>query len=57
MRRPLAEKRARLRDLLRSHARTLTIEDIKKKVAAYYEIKLSDIHSARRLRLTTSCAR
>ncbi|GAB4162754.1 MAG: chromosomal replication initiator protein DnaA [Rickettsiaceae bacterium] len=39
-----------LRDLLRSNERTVTIEDIQKKVANRYNIKISDMSSARRLR-------
>lgn len=39
-----------LRDLLRSNERIITIEDIQKKVAERYNIKLSDMSSARRLR-------
>ncbi len=39
-----------LRDLLRSNERKVTIEDIQKHVAAHYNIKVSDMHSARRSR-------
>ena len=39
-----------LRDLLRSNERTVTIEDIQKKIAHRYNIKISDMSSARRLR-------
>lgn len=39
-----------LRDLLRSNERIITIEDIQKKVAERYNIKVSDMSSARRVR-------
>ena len=39
-----------LHDLLRANDRRLTIEDIQKKVADHYNIKFSDMHSARRAR-------
>jgi len=39
-----------LRDLLRSNERIITIEDIQKKVAERYNVKLSDMSSTRRLR-------
>ncbi len=39
-----------LQDLLRSNIRTITIEDIKKKVCDRYNIKMSDLNSARRSR-------
>jgi chromosomal replication initiator protein len=39
-----------LRDLLRSNERIITIEDIQKKVASRYNIKVSDMSSSRRLR-------
>ncbi|ABV75200.1 chromosomal replication initiation protein [Rickettsia akari str. Hartford] len=39
-----------LRDLLRSNERIITVEDIQKKVASRYNIKLSDMSSSRRLR-------
>lgn len=39
-----------LRDLLRSNERIITIEDIQKKIAAHYNIKLSDMSSTRRVR-------
>lgn len=39
-----------LRDLLRSNDRRITVEEIQKKVAEHYTIKLSDMHSARRAR-------
>ncbi len=37
-----------LRDLLKSNDRRVTIEDIQKRVAEYYGIKISDMQSARR---------
>ncbi len=37
-----------LHDILRANDRRITIEDIQKKVAAHYNIKVSDMHSARR---------
>ena len=37
-----------LHDILRSNDRRITIEDIQKKVAAHFNIKVSDMHSARR---------
>jgi len=39
-----------LRDLLRANDRRVSIEDIQKQVAAHYNIKVSDMHSARRSR-------
>jgi chromosomal replication initiator protein len=39
-----------LRDLLRSNERTITVEDIHKKVANRYNIKFSDMSSSSRLR-------
>lgn len=39
-----------LRDLLRSNERVINIEDIQKKVASRYNIKVSEMSSARRLR-------
>ena len=39
-----------LRDLLRANQRRVTIEDIQKKVAEHYNIRMSDMHSPRRLR-------
>ncbi len=39
-----------LRDLLRSNERIITVEDIQKKVANRYNIKVSDMSSSRRLR-------
>jgi chromosomal replication initiator protein len=40
-----------LRDLLRSNERIITVEDIQKKVAERYNIKISDMSSTRRLRM------
>jgi len=40
-----------LHDLLRANERRLTIEDIQKQVAAHHNIKVSDMHSARRSRV------
>lgn len=37
-----------LRDLLKANDRRLTIEDIQKRVAEYYGIKISEMHSSRR---------
>jgi chromosomal replication initiator protein len=39
-----------LRDLLRTSERSVTIEDIKKTVAEHFNIRVSDMHSARRAR-------
>ncbi len=39
-----------LRDLLRANDRRLTVEDIQRQVAKHFNIKLSDMHSARRSR-------
>jgi len=39
-----------LHDLLRANDRRVTIDDIQKQVAAHYNIKFSDMHSARRAR-------
>jgi len=39
-----------LHDLLRANDRRITVEDIQKQVAAHYNIKVSDMHSARRSR-------
>ncbi|MBV8938999.1 MAG: chromosomal replication initiator protein DnaA [Alphaproteobacteria bacterium] len=39
-----------LMDLLRAHDKRVTVEDIQKKVAEHYHIKVSDMHSARRSR-------
>lgn len=39
-----------LRDLLRACDRRITIEEIQKKVAEHYNIRVTDMHSSRRLR-------
>ena len=39
-----------LRDLLRSNDRRITIEDIQKRVAEHYNIRVSEMHSSRRAR-------
>ena len=39
-----------LHDLLRANDRRISIEDIQKHVATHYNIKVSDMHSARRSR-------
>lgn len=39
-----------LRDLLRSNERIITIEEIQKKVSEHYNIRMTDMSSARRLR-------
>ena len=39
-----------LRDLLRANDRRVTIDEIQKKVAEYYSIRISDMHSPRRSR-------
>ncbi|NCC21346.1 MAG: chromosomal replication initiator protein DnaA [Alphaproteobacteria bacterium] len=39
-----------LQDLLRAHNRRITIDEIQKKVAEHYNIRISDMHSARRAR-------
>jgi len=39
-----------LQDLLRAHDRRITIDEIQRKVAEHYNIRLSDMHSARRAR-------
>ena len=39
-----------LRDLLRANDRRISVEDIQKQVANHYNIKVSDMHSARRSR-------
>jgi chromosomal replication initiator protein len=39
-----------LRDLLRANDRRITIDEIQKKVAEYYSIRISDMHSPRRAR-------
>ena len=40
-----------LQDLLRANDRRISIDDIQKQVAAHYNIKVSDMHSARRSRV------
>lgn len=40
-----------LHDLLRANDRRISIEDIQKQVAGHYNIKVSDMHSARRSRI------
>ncbi|MED5423758.1 MAG: helix-turn-helix domain-containing protein, partial [Pseudomonadota bacterium] len=39
-----------LQDMLRSHDRRITIDEIQRKVAEHYNIKLTDMHSSRRAR-------
>ncbi len=39
-----------LQDLLRSHDRRITIDEIQRRVSEHYNLKLSDMHSARRSR-------
>jgi chromosomal replication initiator protein len=39
-----------LHDLLRSNDRRISVEDIQKQVASHYNVKVSDMHSARRAR-------
>jgi chromosomal replication initiator protein len=39
-----------LQDLLRSHDRRITIDEIQRKVAEHYNIRITDMHSARRSR-------
>ncbi|MEB3702808.1 Chromosomal replication initiator protein DnaA [Candidatus Bealeia paramacronuclearis] len=39
-----------LRDLLRANDRRVTMDEIQKKVAEYYNVRLSDMHSPRRAR-------
>lgn len=39
-----------LHDLLRAHDRRITIEEIQKRVAEHFNVRLSDMHSARRAR-------
>ena len=39
-----------LHDLLRAHDRRITIDEIQKRVAEHYNIRLADMHSARRAR-------
>ncbi|MGI4880174.1 MAG: chromosomal replication initiator protein DnaA [Janthinobacterium lividum] len=42
--------RETLADLLRSHEKKVTIDDIQRRVADYYQVKLADLLSARRAR-------
>lgn len=46
----IASTQETLRDLLRSNERIITIEDIQKKVAERYNVKVSDMSSSRRYR-------
>jgi chromosomal replication initiator protein len=46
----LASTQDVLSDLLRAHDRRVTIDEIQKKVAEHYNLRLSDMHSARRAR-------
>ncbi len=39
-----------LQDLLRAHDRKITIDEIQRKVAEHYNLRVSDMHSARRAR-------
>lgn len=39
-----------LRDLLRANDRRITVDEIQKRVAEYYSIRISDMHSPRRVR-------
>lgn len=39
-----------LKDLLRSYSQALSLEDIEKRVADYYHIRIADLHSAKRVR-------
>jgi chromosomal replication initiator protein len=39
-----------LQDLLRAHDRRITIDEIQRKVAEHYNIRMTDMHSARRAR-------
>jgi chromosomal replication initiator protein len=39
-----------LRDILRANDRRVTVDEIQKKVAEHYNIRLADMHSPRRLR-------
>ena len=39
-----------LQDLLRSHDRKITIDEIQRRVSEHYNLKLSDMHSPRRSR-------
>ena len=53
VRRPISCDMARdvLQDLLRAHARRITIQDIQKTVADYYNIRMADLLSPRRARV------
>ena len=46
----LESTQAVLQDLLRANDRRITIDEIQKKVAEHYNLKLTDMHSARRAR-------
>jgi chromosomal replication initiator protein len=46
----LANTQEVLHDLLRASDRHITIEEIQKRVAEHYNIRISDMHSARRAR-------
>jgi chromosomal replication initiator protein len=46
----LGSARQLLQDLLRAHDRQITIDDIKRGVAEYYNIRIADMHSTRRAR-------
>ena len=39
-----------LQDLLRAHDRRITIDEIQRRVAEHYNVRLTDMHSARRAR-------
>ena len=39
-----------LRDILRAHDRRVNIDEIQRKIAEHYSIKISDLHSAKRMR-------
>ncbi len=39
-----------LQDLLRSHDRRITIDEIQRKTAEHFNLRLTDMHSARRAR-------
>ncbi len=46
----LETTQAVLQDLLRSHDRKVTIDEIQKRVAEHFNVRLTDMHSARRAR-------
>jgi len=46
----LETTQAVLRDLLRSHDRKVTIDEIQKRVAEHFNVRITDMHSARRAR-------